>query len=138
MNKYLKVCKILDDNQQYHLSDFVFNKFALSYTEILEKRILVPDAVKHIAKEAYDKRFGEIRFGTQHDYDMAREINLRIYLSLDDVLKIHQFTYERRYNHSKSDKNPTYWEYRLYGGEEGRKWASDIIRLYLPNKWKPA
>lgn len=138
MNKYLKVCKILDDKQQYHLSDLVFNKFALSYREILEKRVLIPDSVKIIAKEAYDKRFGELRFGCQADYDMARELNLRIYLSFEDVLKIHQFTYERRYNHSKSEKNPTYWEYRLYGGEEGRKWASEIVRIYMPSKWKPA
>ena len=79
-----------------------------------------------------------ISCNNQNDYDMAREINLRVYLSLDDVLRVHQYTYERRYNHSKSDKNPTYWEYRLYGGDEGRKWASDIVRLYLPNKWKPA
>ena len=51
-------------------------------------------------------------------------------------LNIHQYTFEKRYSHSKSKENPTYWEWRLYGGDEGKKWASDIIRIYLPKKWK--
>jgi hypothetical protein len=24
----------------------------------------------------------------------------------------------------------------LHGGEEGRKWASDIVKIYLPKKWR--
>jgi hypothetical protein len=55
---------------------------------------------------------------------------------LSDVLKIHKYTFEKRFNHSKSDENPTYWEWRLYGGDEGKKWASDIVKIYIPDKWK--
>ena len=24
----------------------------------------------------------------------------------------------------------------LYGGDDGKKWSSDIIKIYLPKKWK--
>ena len=135
MNKIINLCKILDSHQLYKLSDTVFNKFA-SKNSIMDKKIFIPTEVKKNAEEAYKERLGKINFGSQKDYDIAKDLYTRSYLELRDVLKIHKYTVEKRFSHSKSKENPTYWEWRLYGGDEGRKWASDIIKIYLPDKWK--
>ncbi len=50
------------------------------------------------------------------------------------VLEIHKYTVKKRFTHSDSKKHRTYWEYRLHGGEAGRKWAESIIRSYLPKE----
>jgi hypothetical protein len=135
MNEIINLCKILDSQKLYQLSDTVFNKFA-SNQSIMDKKIFIPYEIKNVAEEAYKKRLDKINFGSQKEYDLARDLFTRSYLELSDVLKIHQYTFEKRYSHSKSKENPTYWEWRLYGGDEGRKWSSDIVRIYLPKKWK--
>jgi len=135
MNKIIILCKILDSKQLYKLSDTVFDKFA-SKQSIMDKKIFIPYEIRKIAEEAYKKRLDKINFGTQKDYDIARDLSNRSYLELSDVLKIHKYTFENRFTHSKNKENPTYWEWRLYGGDEGKKWSSDIIKIYLPDKWK--
>lgn len=136
MNKIVKICELLDQNNQWRLSDEIFTKYASSDKDILKKRILIPSDVKKNAEEAYKKRLEDIRFGKEKDYEIARQLFQRNYLELDEILKIHKYTVENRYTRSKSKKMPSYWEYELYGGEDGRKWASDIIKIYLPKKWK--
>jgi hypothetical protein len=111
-------------------------KIAKSNKSILEKRILIPSDVKKNAEEAYKKRFDEIRFGDHKTYELARQLFQRTYLEIEEILKIHEYTVKNRYIRSKSKKQPSYWEYMLHGGDEGRKWASDIIKIYLPKKWK--
>lgn len=130
----IKLCKILDDNGLYYVSDKLFKQ--AKKDNMLEKRIYIPKDIKDIAGEAWKKRFQDVRFGNQKQFDLARKLMLNNYMSLEEILEIHKFTVEKRFTHSKSDKNPTYWEYRLYGGEEGRKWASEIIKIYLPKKWR--
>ena len=137
MEKIIKICKILDQQHLFKLSDQIFNKYASKDDDILDKKIFIPYEIRKIAEEAYKKRLGDIRFGSQKDYNIAQDLYTRTYLELKDVLKIHKYTFENRYTHSKSDKNPTYWEWRLYGGDEGKKWSSDIVKIYLPKKWKP-
>lgn len=130
----IKLCKILDDNGLYYVSDKLFKQ--AKKDNLLDKRIYIPKDIKDIAGEAWKKRFQDVRFGNQKQFDLARKLMLNNYMSLEEILEIHKFTVEKRFTHSKSDKNPTYWEYRLYGGEEGRKWASEIIKIYLPKKWR--
>lgn len=135
MEPIINLCKSLDSKKLYHLADRVFNKFA-SKDSIMDKRIFIPYEIRDVAEKAYKERLGKINFGSQKDYDIAKDLYTRSYLELRDVLKIHKYTVEKRFSHSKSKENPTYWEWRLYGGDEGRKWASDIIKIYLPDKWK--
>ena len=130
----VKVCKYLDSIGHYKLSDHLF-KLAKNDT-LLEKRIYIPKDIKDIAGKAWKKRFKEVRFGNEKQFDLARKLMLNNYLELKDVLEIHKFTVEKRFTHSKSEKNPTYWEYQLHGGEEGRRWASDIVKIYIPKKWR--
>lgn len=130
----IKLCKILDDNGLYYVSDKLFKQ--AKKDNLLDKRIYIPKDIKDIAGEAWKKRFQDVRFGNQKQFDLARKLMLNNYMSLEEILEIHKFTVEKRFTHSKSDKNSTYWEYRLYGGEEGRKWASEIIKIYLPKKWR--
>ena len=129
MNKIIKVCNFLDKHNLFHISDIVFNKFAEKEKDILDKRILIPSEVKKAAED-------ELKFGNNEMYEIARLLSIRTYLEIDLILDIHKYTYEKRYSHSKSKKNPTYWEYQLYGGDDGKKWSSDIIKIYLPKKWK--
>lgn len=132
--RIVKVCKYLDSVGQYHLSDKLF-KLAKK-DDILEKRIYIPKEVKDIAGKAWKKRFQEVRFGNEKQFDIARKLMLNNYLELKDILEIHKYTVEKRFTYSKSEKNPTYWEYQLHGGEDGRRWASDIVKIYLPKKWR--
>jgi hypothetical protein len=136
MDKIVKICDLLDQTNQWRLADEIFTKYASSDKDILKKRILIPSEIKKIAEDAYKQRLEDVRFGKEKDFEIARQLYQRNYLELEEILKIHIYTFENRYKHSKSKKMPSYWEYELYGGDEGRKWASDIIRIYLPKKWK--
>lgn len=130
----VKVCKFLDSLGHYRLADDLF-KLAKK-ENILDKRIYIPKDIKEIAAKAWKRRFKDIRFGNEKQFDLARKLMLNNYLELKDIMEIHKFTVDKRFTHSKSEKNPTYWEYQLHGGEEGRRWASDIIKIYLPKKWR--
>jgi hypothetical protein len=136
MNKIIRVCNLLDKLYLFSLADKIFLKYAEKEKDIMNKRILIPSEVKKTAEEAYKKRNDELKFGNNEMYEIARLLSIRTYLEMDLILDIHKYTYEKRYSHSKSKKNPTYWEYQCYGGDEGKKWASDIIKIYLPKKWK--
>jgi hypothetical protein len=136
MNKIIRVCNLLDKLYLFSLADKIFLKYAEKEKDIMDKRILIPSEVKKIAEEAYKKRNDELKFGNNEMYEIARLLSIRTYLEMDLILDIHKYTYEKRYSHSKSKKNPTYWEYQCYGGDDGKKWASDIIKIYLPKKWK--
>lgn len=136
MNNFVKLCKILDSLGMYSLSDNIFIKVAEKDKDILDKRIFIPYEVRKVAEEAYKKRLGDIKFGTPKEHEIARQLSTRTYLEISEILKIHEYTVDKRYSHSKSKNNPTYWEYQLYAGDEGRRWASDIIKIYLPKKWK--
>lgn len=130
----VKICCKLDRLGLYHLSDAIF-KIA-NKNNILKKRIYIPQEVKDVAKEAYDKRFDKLKFGNNNQYEIARLLHTRNYLEISSILEIHEYTVDKRYSYSKKGTNPTHWEYKLHGGEEGRRWASDIIKIYLPKKWK--
>ena len=136
MFNIIKICKVLDDNYNYKLADKIFYKFAISKKNILDKRILIPLDVKKNIETAYNKRYKDVSFGSNAQFEMAKELITRTYIELDKVLDIHEFTVKHRFTHSKSKKHPSYWEYQLHGGDEGKKWASDIIKIYLPKKWK--
>ena len=123
----LKICYKLDRIGLYHLSDAIFK--VANNNDILKKKIYIPQEVKDIAKEAYDKRFDSLKFGNNNQYDLARLLHTRNYLELSTILEIHEYTVDKRYSYSKKGTNPTHWEYKLHGGEEGRKWASDIIKI---------
>jgi hypothetical protein len=66
----VKICCKLDRLGLYHLSDAIF-KIA-NKNDILKKRIYVPQEVKDVAKEAYDKRFDKLKFGNNNQYEIAR------------------------------------------------------------------
>lgn len=136
MNGIIKICKDLDNKNLFALSDKIFNKFAESKSDILNKRILIPTKVAKEAEDAYKKRFDDIKFGDKDMFEIARKLHQNSYLLLKDVLEIHLYTMKHRFRYSNSKKHPSYWEYLLHGGEEGKKWASDIINIYLPKKWK--
>lgn len=136
MINFISVCKKLDDFGFYEIADNLFIKTSSSKKDILDKRILIPLDVKNNAEKAYKKRFDEIRFGNDKDYEIARQLSQRNYIELEDIIKIHKYTVKNRYSRSRSEKQPSYWEYMLYGGDEGRKWASDIVKIYIPKKWE--
>lgn len=136
MNQFVKICKILDDKKLFALSDKIFIKFANTKKDILKKRILIPSNVKKTAEEAYKKRFSDIKFGDKDMFEIARKLHQNTYIELKDILEIHKYTIKKRFTHSKSKKHPSYWEYELHGGEDGKKWASEIIRIYLEKEWK--
>lgn len=136
MNIFIKVCKILDENNLFHLSDKLFIKLAESQKDILKKRILIPTKVAKEAEEAYKKRFDEVKYGDKDMFEIARKLHQNSYMEISDILDIHKYTIKHRFTRSRSKKHPSYWEYQLYGGTEGKDWSSDIIRIYLPNKWK--
>lgn len=136
MNTLIKVCKILDDKNLFHLSDKLFIKIAESQKDILKKRILIPTKVAKEAEEAYRKRFDEVKFGDKDMFEIARKLHQNSYMEISDILEIHKYTIKHRFTHSRSKKHPSYWEYQLHGGTEGKDWSSDIIRIYLPTKWK--
>ena len=135
--KYIfEICEYLDKKFDFELSDKIFTKYAESKKDILKKRILIPSDVKKIIKEAYEKRYDEVRFGNNDMFELAKEITTRSYIELDKILEIHKYTVKHRNTHSNSKKHPSYWTYQLHGGDDGRKWASDIIKIYLPKDWK--
>jgi hypothetical protein len=61
MNEIINLCKILDSQKLYQLSDTVFNKFA-SNQSIMDKKIFIPYEIKNVAEEAYKKRLDKINF----------------------------------------------------------------------------
>ena len=134
MNSLINICKLLDKLNYFEISDDIFFKQA-SKKSILKKRILIPTEIQKKAEEAYKNRNKEIKYGNQDSYELAKNLYTNVYMDLDDVLKIHKYTMKNRFTHSKSKKQPSFWEYELYGGDEGRIWASNIIRIYLPEKW---
>jgi hypothetical protein len=89
-----------------------------------------------MAVRAYGHRNKDVKFGTVEDIEIARQLSQRSYLELDTVLKIHKITSKKWHSHSKKNDNPTYWEYLCYGGDEGKYWAENIIKLYLTKEWK--
>ena len=54
----------------------------------------------------------------------------------ETVLKVHKITAKKFFSRSKKDKSPTYWEYLCYGGDEGKWWAENIIKIYLRKDWR--
>ena len=136
MERFLKFCSDLDELGFINESDNVFRKYAYSHNELLKKQILIPANVKSIATKAYGYRNKDIKFGTLEDIEVARQLTQRSYLELDTVLKIHKITAKKWHSHSKKDDNPTYWEYLCYGGDDGKSWAENIIKIYLTKEWK--
>ena len=134
MDNLLKICEKLDLLNYQKDSDTIFFKLA-SKQSILKKRILIPSDVQKNAEKAYKDRYKNLVYGNQSMFEIAKDLYTRVYLDLEDVLKIHKYTMKHRFSKSSSKKQPSYWEYELHGGEEGRIWASNIIRIYLPEKW---
>lgn len=132
MEDWIKICFELDKIGDYGQADS-FTKFASS---IMSKQILIPVDVKATAKEAYDDRLGDVKFGTPKQIEMARQIKSRTYLELKDVLEIFEYTVRHKSTHSKNKNSKTYKEWCLYGGDAGRDWSDKIIKLYLPDKYK--
>ena len=89
-----------------------------------------------MAVRAYGHRNKDVKFGTVEDIEIARQLSQRSYLELDTVLKIHKITARTWHSHSKKDDSPAYWEYLCYGGDEGKHWAENIIKIYLTKDWK--
>lgn len=100
------------------------------------KQILIPGNVKAMAVKAYGHRNKDVKFGTIEDIEIARQLSQRSYLELDTVLKIHKITAKTWHSHSKKDDSPKYWEYLCYGGDEGKSWAENIIKIYLTKDWR--
>ena len=121
---------LIKDNDR--LFDLAFIKIAKTS---LDSQIPVPSGVAEIAKDAYDNRFSkDVNFGDSDMYETGRMLKNRSSVPLKLVLEIHKYTVKHRFTHSDSKKHRTYWEYRLHGGEPGRKWAESIIRSYLPKE----
>ena len=89
-----------------------------------------------MAVKAYGHRNKDVKFGTIEDIEIARQLSQRSYLELETVLKVHKITAKKFFSRSKKDKSPTYWEYLCYGGDEGKWWAENIIKIYLRKDWK--
>ena len=123
---------------EYFLDDFddLLNKAFIKIAEAkLDAQIPVPSGVAEIAKDAYDNRYDkDVNYGDSDMYETARMLKSRSSVPLKLVLEIHKYTVKHRFTHSDSKKHRTYWEYRLHGGEPGRKWAESIIRAYLPKE----
>ena len=136
MERFLKFCADLDELGYFNEADTVFHKYASKHNELLKKQILIPIKVKEIALKAYRNRNKEIKFGSVEDIEIARQLSQRSYLELDTVLKVHKITMKKFFSHSKKDKSPNYWEYLCYGGDDGKHWAENIIKIYLSKDWK--
>lgn len=136
MDKFLKFCQDLDELGYYQEVDNNFLKFASNQNELLKKQILIPGKVREMAFKAYQQRNKDIKFGTVEDIEIARQLSQRSYLELETVLKVHKITAKKFFTRSKKDKSPTYWEYLCYGGDEGKWWAENIIKIYLRKNWK--
>jgi hypothetical protein len=134
MSNFIRICKELDNKGLYKEADKMMLKFAAD--ALMSKKILIPSDVKEIAKEAYDGRLGDIRYGTPKQIEIARQLKTRTYMDLRDVLEIFQYTVRNKSAHLKSKKSRSYLEWTLYGGDAGRDWSERIIRIYLPEKWK--
>jgi hypothetical protein len=132
----LELCNKLDSFGFYHMSDTLMTRFSMTKQEFMDKRILIPMDVKMNSKEAYDKRLGDLKFGGAESYEFARQLSLNYYVSLEDIVKIHKYLQRNRNSANYSETNPLYWEYQLYGGEEARKWAENMVRIYVPEKWR--
>lgn len=123
----LEPCNKLDSFGFYHMSDTLMTRLSMTKQEFLEKRILIPMDVKINAKEAYDKRLGELKFGGSESYEFARQLSMNYYVSLDDIVKIHKYLQRNRNSANYSETNPLYWEYQLYGGEEAHSQLENKI-----------
>ena len=136
MEKFLKFCADLDELGYFEYADNVFHKYAFTQSELLKKQILIPGQVRSMAVKAYGHRNKDVKFGTIEDIEIARQLSQRSYLELETVLKVHKITAKKFFSRSKKDKSPTYWEYLCYGGDEGKWWAENIIKIYLRKDWK--
>jgi dolichyl-phosphate-mannose--protein O-mannosyl transferase len=136
MERFLKFCTDLDELGYFAYADNVFTKYAYTQSELFKKQILIPGNVKAMAVKAYGHRNKDVKFGTIEDIEIARQLSQRSYLELDTVLKIHKITAKTWHSHSKKDDSPKYWEYLCYGGDEGKSWAENIIKIYLTKDWR--
>ena len=136
MERLLKFCADLDELGYFKYADNVFHKYAFTQSELMKKQILIPGQVKTMAVKAYGHRNKDVKFGTLEDIEIARQLSQRSYLELETVLKVHKITAKKFFSRSKKDKSPTYWEYLCYGGDEGKWWAENIIKIYLRKDWK--
>jgi hypothetical protein len=136
MERFLSFCSDLDELGYLDEADHVFHKYASKHNDLLKKQILIPIKVKEIALKAYKHKNKEIKFGSVEDIEIARQLSQRSYLELDTVLKVHKITMKKFFSHSKKEDSPTYWEYLCYGGDDGKHWAENIIKIYLSKNWK--
>ncbi len=123
---------------KHYLEDFdiLLNQAFIKIADVkMDAQIPVPNGVAEIAKDAYDNRYSkDVNFGDSDMFEIGRMLKNRSAVSLKLVLEIHKYTVKHRFTHSDSKKHRTYWEYRLHGGELGRKWSESIIRSYLPKE----
>jgi hypothetical protein len=136
MEKFLKFCADLDELGYLDEADDIFFRYAAKHNDFLKKQILIPIKVREIALKAYTHKNKDIKFGSIEDIEIARQLSQRSYLELDTVLKVHKITMKKFYSRSKKEKSPTYWEYLCYGGDDGKHWAENIIKIYLNKEWK--
>jgi len=122
-----------DSSGNYKAADIIFRYAKKS---LMKKKILIPNDVKEIASEAYADRLGPVKFGSPKDYEVARKLKYRVYLDLDEVLEIFEYTVKNKNSHLKNKKSKSYLEWTLYGGNAGKDWSEKIIKLYLPDKWR--
>lgn len=123
---------------KHYLEDFdiLLNQAFIKIADVkMDAQIPVPNGVAEVAKDAYDNRFDkDVNFGDSDMFEIGRMLKNRSSVPLKLVLEIHKYTVKHRFTHSDSKKHRTYWEYRLHGGEAGRKWSESIIRSYLPKE----
>lgn len=133
MNDLIDLGFYLDNIGNYKEAD---NLIKIATKSLMKKKILIPNDVKEIAAEAYNERNKSVKFGSPKDIEMARKLKYRVYLDLDEVMEVFEYTVKNKNSHLKNKKSKSYLEWTLYGGNAGRDWSERIIRLYLPEKWR--
>lgn len=133
MNDLIDLGFYLDNIGNYKEAD---NLIKIATKSLMKKKILIPNDVKEIAAKAYDERNKSVKFGSPKDIEMARKLKYRVYLDLDEVMDVFEYTVKNKNSHLKNKKSKSYLGWTLYSGNAGKDWSERIIRLYLPEKWR--
>jgi hypothetical protein len=107
----------------------MYNNKLYRTAENLSEKFIVPSNVQKIAQEGYDWGRNNRNYCSSKQLELSRILAMQNMIKLSDIIDIHEYTAKNRFRIPSDPDRKEAWIWKMYGGEEARRWSEYIVRV---------